>query len=230
MAIHYNSKISTDGLVLCLDAANTKSYPGSGTTWTDLSGNGNTGTLTNGPTYNSANGGSLSFDGVNDYVDCGPVSVIGSSLTGLTVNVWVNPSVKDTRCIVENGSAYNANTFYMFQENTDYFTFEVYGTFYDVVYANFIYQTNTWYNLTGVWSSNNRVELYCNGALCSGTRIGNVQSSVINGNTNLLVGSRNYGSYPFNGNIAQVSIYNRALSPQEIQQNYNALKSRFGLP
>ena len=57
-----------NGLVLALDAANTKSYPGSGTTWTDLSGRGNTGTLTNGPTYSSANGGSIVFDGTNDYV------------------------------------------------------------------------------------------------------------------------------------------------------------------
>jgi hypothetical protein len=68
MGIAYNPRTITDGLVLCLDAANSKSYPGSGTTWTDLSGLGNTGTLTNGPTYSSANGGSLVFDGVNDYV------------------------------------------------------------------------------------------------------------------------------------------------------------------
>jgi len=65
LAIFYNPAIVRDGLVLCLDAANRKSYPGSGTTWTDLSGRGNTGTLTNGPTYSSSNGGSLGFDQVN---------------------------------------------------------------------------------------------------------------------------------------------------------------------
>jgi hypothetical protein len=59
----------TDGLVLSLDAANNKSYPGSGTTWSDLSGNGTNGTLTNGPTFSSANGGIIVFDGVNDYID-----------------------------------------------------------------------------------------------------------------------------------------------------------------
>ena len=230
MGVFYNTgPIIRDGLVLCLDAANTKSYPGSGTTWTDLSGNGNTGTLVNGVGYSGSNLGSLSFDGVNDYVDCGPVSTIGSSLTGLTVNVWINPSVKDIKCIVENGTNYTTNTFYMFQENANYFTFEVYGTFYDAVFANFIYQTNTWYNLTGVWSSNSRVEIYSNGVLSSGTRIGLAQSSVINGNTNLLIGSRNYGEYPFNGNIAQVSIYNRALTASEISQNFNALRGRFGI-
>lgn len=68
MGINHQGPIVTDGLVLCLDAANPKSYPGSGTAWMDLSGNGNNGTLTNGPTYNSGNKGSIVFDGVNDYV------------------------------------------------------------------------------------------------------------------------------------------------------------------
>ena len=76
MATHYSPKIVTDGLVLCLDAANAKSYPGSGTTWYDLSGNGNHGTLVNGVTYNSQNGGVFEFDGVNDEI-----SVSGPNLT-----------------------------------------------------------------------------------------------------------------------------------------------------
>ena len=67
MAINYSPKIIRDGLVLCLDAANPKSYPGTGTAWTDLSGSGNNGTLVNGPVYSSANGGSIDFDGSNDY-------------------------------------------------------------------------------------------------------------------------------------------------------------------
>ena len=63
MAVTYNiKKMVTDGLVLCLDAANTKSYPGSGTTWSDLIES-NNGTLVNGPTYSSADGGSIVFDG-----------------------------------------------------------------------------------------------------------------------------------------------------------------------
>jgi hypothetical protein len=69
MGIAYNPRTITDGLVLCLDAANSKSYPGSGTTWTDLSGLGNTGTLVNGVGYSGDNLGSLSFDGSNDRVE-----------------------------------------------------------------------------------------------------------------------------------------------------------------
>ena len=71
MGLSHSPNIVTDVLVLCLDAANRRSYPGSGNSWLDLSGNGNNGTLTNGPTYSSANGGSLVFDGVDDYVNCG---------------------------------------------------------------------------------------------------------------------------------------------------------------
>jgi hypothetical protein len=78
--MNYGPKTVTNGLVLCLDAADKNSYSGTGTTWTDLTGNGNNGTLTNGPTFNSANGGSISFDGTNDYIDCGSNSIL--KLTG----------------------------------------------------------------------------------------------------------------------------------------------------
>ena len=70
MAFAYSPKILTDGLVFAVDAANKKSYPGSGTTWTDLAGS-NDGTLTNGPTFNSGDGGSIVFDGTDDLVDFG---------------------------------------------------------------------------------------------------------------------------------------------------------------
>ena len=91
MSLGHGASIVRNGLVLYLDAANPKSYPGSGTTWKDLSGNGNNGTLVNGPTFNSANGGSIVFDGTNDYV-------ITTNLLNPTTNpnesvfVWFNPT------------------------------------------------------------------------------------------------------------------------------------------
>ena len=71
MSNYYGPRIVTDGLIACLDAANTKSYPGSGTVWTDISGNGRNGPLINGPTFNSSNRGSIQFDGTNDYINFG---------------------------------------------------------------------------------------------------------------------------------------------------------------
>lgn len=226
MGIVYNTSIVRNGLVLHLDAANVKSYPGSGTSWNDLSGNGNNGTLTNGPTYDQAH---FTFDGANDTVDCGPVSQIGSALTSLSVSVWVYPTSASTRMILENGTSHTTNTFYLTQENSSYFTFEVYGTNYDVVYANYVYQLNTWYNLVGVWESNSRVNLYTNGVLTNGTRDGAVQSSVRDGNTNLFVGSRAGSQYFYSGKINQPMLYNRALSVSEIRQNFEATRRRYGI-
>ena len=90
MSTVQSGHIVTDGLVLALDAANAKSYPGSGTTWSDLSGNRNTGTLTNGPTFNSGNGGGIVFDGVDDYVDCGNSSTL--QINQGTISAWVKTS------------------------------------------------------------------------------------------------------------------------------------------
>ena len=89
MSTRYNPSIVRDNLVLYLDAANTKSYPGSGTTWTDISRKGTDGTLTNGATFNSDNMGRIVFDGTNDYVDITSLPVI-SSTSAMTMEAWVN--------------------------------------------------------------------------------------------------------------------------------------------
>lgn len=197
--------------------------------WRDLSGLSNNGVLVNGVNYTAANGGALIFDGTNDYVDCGTVPQVGSSLTGLTVSLWIKPGAKRTEIVAENGTDYSTNTFYVALENADYFSFEVWGSNYDYVFSNYVYQLNTWYNLACVWSPNARVEMYTNGVLTSGTRGGAAQSSVRTGNTNLLIGTRNYSSYPYTGSCAAASIYNRVLTSQEIQLNFNALRGRYGV-
>ena len=89
-----------DGLVLALDAGNTKSYPGSGTTWTDLSGKDNNGTLTDGPTFNSANGGSIVFDGTNDQINCGSSDDFAFGTGDFTIEFWCNPDTVGTECII----------------------------------------------------------------------------------------------------------------------------------
>ena len=229
MGIAYNTSIVRNGLVLHLDAANTKSYPGSGTTAVDISSKGNNGTLLNGVSYSTNNKGYFIFDGTNDTINCGAVSQVGSSLTGLTVSVWLNTNSNSTKIILENGNGYTTNTFYLAQENANYFTFEVYGGGYDVVYANYVYQLNTWYNLVGVWTSGNRVQMYTNGTQTSGTLGGGVVTNVINGNTDFFVGTRAGTQYPFSGNIGDVKIYNRALTATEIKQNFEALRGRYGI-
>ncbi len=95
MGLAHSPRTVTDGLVLALDAGNTKSYPGSGTAWTDLIGS-NNGTLTNGPTYNSDNGGSIVFDGTNDYVTISDDSDFTFGTGDLTVEAWFKPDLSAT--------------------------------------------------------------------------------------------------------------------------------------
>ena len=88
MGLAHSPSLVMNGLTLCLDAGNTKSYPGSGTTWTDLSGKGNTGTLVNTPTYSGVNGGTLSFNGSSQYVNCGNATNL--QITVGTISAWFN--------------------------------------------------------------------------------------------------------------------------------------------
>ena len=236
MSNKYGPKIVTDGLVLCLDAAYKKSYPGSGTTWYDSSGYDNHGTLTNGPTYNSENGGSIVLDGADDYIDFSS-GVVDSSYTALTVEVWFNTLTSGTECLVENGSSYLLNSFYMFKENSTQLTFLVQsGAAYNVRFCSTTYSTNTWYHFVGVWSAGVSPNIYLNGVLKNGTLQGNAGgdgtiSTLRDGNANLNLGRRPYltGQYYFEGSIPSSRIYNRALSSAEILQNYNATKERYGI-
>ena len=184
------------------------------------------------------------FDGSLDKIHAGVIPGIDSSATAFTASVWVKPTRASTCLILENGENHTANTFYLAQENATYFTFEVYGiapvangsnNSYDAVFANYAYQLDVWYNLTGVWSANNRVELYTNGVNTSGRLIGSVRATVRDGTTDFMVGCRPTNaagtshSYPFKGELPQVMLYNRALSPAEIDQNYQALRYRYGV-
>lgn len=231
MSLGHGVSTVLDGLVLYFDPANTRSYSGTGTAIADISNTGNNGTLTGGVTYDISNNGIMTYDGATGYIDCGPATQIGSALTGLTVSMWVNTNSRSVRCIAENGTAFTTNTFYMFQENTTSFTFEVYGTNYDVVYSNYTYQLNIWYNLVGTWQTGGRTELYTNGVLTSGVRTGGTaQTSLRNGNANLNIGNRpGNTTYRFSGTMGPSMFYNRALTPAEISQNFNAMRGRYGI-
>ena len=118
MATKYSPKTVTNGLVLSLDAANTKSYPKSGTTWTDLSGNSNNGTLTNGPTFSAVNGGCIVFDGVDDYVDVSDASTLNSNTQ--TINIWYNATTLPGRAatiICKHNTVNSTNGYNIFAGN-----------------------------------------------------------------------------------------------------------------
>jgi hypothetical protein len=217
--------IVTNGLVLSLDAANTKSYSGSGTTWFDKSGNGNNGTLTNSPTYSSANGGSIVFDGVDDYIN---ISTTLNLTNPLTICTFVNTSVITGSNQVIYGPSANGNDNWLSVSNnraqifatqtSDVNNFQAAGTT--------VIQANIWYHITGI-VNNNIISLYINGVFEVASA---AQAFTVGGwNSTARIGQRASGQFPFNGRIACVQGYNRALTAAEILQNYNATKSRFNL-
>ena len=218
-------EILNDGLVLALDAANAKSYPGIGTAWTDLSGRGNTGTLTGGPTYSSANGGSIVFDGTDDHVSF----TSNPSLTNqISVEVWVNlnsPLVQGTGMILGRESSYRlvytTGTFSWICATTNNGWYTT-GTTVDV---SVLATSGVFHVVCTYDGSNNRV--YVNGSLMgTGSAIsGNISTDGTYYLFRTTAGNVAYGR----GSLYSHKLYNRALTASEIRQNFNATRGRFGI-
>jgi hypothetical protein len=228
--------IVTDGLVLYLDAANTKSYVSGSTTWVDIAA-GNNGTLVNGPTYNNANGGSIVFDGADDVVNCGDNPSI-NLLNDVSVNIWFKiNSLTGFQGIIAKRNTTTGYTNYGINFSNESNAFQLYfntigGSNFRILQVTISnnFAVNIWYNVCGVFekSGSNTVSyLYKNGMLLSSNSlVGNLATV----STPLTIGSTSVTAQePFNGNIASTQIYNRALSATEVLQNYNATKTRFGL-
>ena len=220
MGLYYNPTIITDGLVLALDAANTKSYPGSGTTWFDISGNGNNGTLTNGPTFSSSNQGSIVFDGTDDIV-----TTSLSATLSFTWSVWFKTNVLASgyrNIISVPTGAYMLMLLDTSTNNMGFWSSDGMGG--GSLGVNSL-STNTWYNAVLVREGDgisNGYKAYLN-SVFNGSA--NTSTWAI-ANTVSLGGRTDAGQY-LNGNIALVQIYNRALQNFEISQNFNALRQRF---
>ena len=223
MGIARGPKIVTSGLLLALDAADKLSYPGSGTTWRDLSGNNNTGTLTNGPTFSGANMGSIVFDGVDDGATC---SLVTSDGNNVTMESWF----KATTLPGDRGLIYNGNggsSGYGLQFGACGATSTTLYVFFGGVSCNVVSYgtlvTNTWYQAVYTRTTTPSISniLYINGISRSTNTSSNPNAAP--------AGSTLIGHSAFNGNISIARIYNRALTATEVLQNYNATKNRYGL-
>jgi hypothetical protein len=226
MSLAHSPSLVLPGLVLCLDAANSKSYPGSGTTWTDLSGNGNNGELVNSPTYNSSNLGYFQFV-TDDYARIQNNTALDTQTP--TVEVWVK-----TNATSQNGFWFEKGTV-----NTQYSLFQegsviqwrqrlTSGTLTNLstTTANFI-NTSNWYQVVGTFVSGSR-RLYINGVqVNSDTLSGTIATNSGGMSIGVYGGYTGGRGYYYNGNLSVCRVYNRVLTAQEIQQNYNALKGRY---
>jgi len=195
--------------------------------WADRSGNGNNGELVNGPTYNSSNGGSIVFDGVNDYVLSSNNSTFGNNTTW---DCWVycSANVSTYNMFMGRGLPY----FSFFNGNRLFFSNVIGGSQRTIETASNL-SLNTWYYATFITSydgTNTTMKIYTNGAE---TASGTWESAQGNYSLRFMVGDGNNFAntswYPFSGRVSNVKIHNRTLSPAEILQNYNATKGRYGL-
>jgi hypothetical protein len=227
MSYRTGPKIVTDGLVLCLDAADRNSYPGTGSTWGDLSGNGNNGTFgasTAAPTFSSSNGGCIVFDGSNDYVS---TSFAINGTNSFTACCWfkLNTVVKNWHSIVDAYKDSIDRNFQLWVHNNSKLYIYHLGTAHS---GDGLLAINTWYNAVFSYSGSGNGILYLNNFVLNASI---PKGAGTGGNINVNIGARtdlNSSSHT-DGNIAQFSIYNRALSANEVRQNFEATKGRFGL-
>ena len=227
----------SSGLVLYLDAANARSYPRTGLTLFDRSGNGNNGTLEGGVGYSGSNFGSFSFDGTDDFVQINNPTAFQNQ--NFTISAWINPGVQDSNTVSIIDFHHDNNAGWVIQSESATGNRYYYlawnggaGGFQPATYfgpaAGIQVTTSVWQNIVYVKNGTSLLG-YRNGSqvinYTAGTSNVAYQS---NRNVTIAKGTVNTGR-EFTGNIAQVSIYNRALTATEVAQNYNALKGRYGL-
>jgi hypothetical protein len=237
MATSYSPAIVTNGLVILVDAANPLSYPGSGTTWADLSGQGNNGSLFNGVSFSSQNGGALVFDGTDDYASVDVNSWIRSTSSAYTFSSFFYYNGGSS-----GGAPYSLMTFPNAGDTNDGFwqhlnlgnwlwrtEDNVAGENGGNVEAPSPFSNGNWYHIATVVKTNSLI-FYRNGLLVATISTSFNWANLRNDGDAYLYISTGYGeNYYMNGNIGNFQMYDRELSSSEILQNYQALRTRFGI-
>jgi len=219
----FSNTIVTDGIICHLDAANKNSYPGSGTTWTDLTNNGNNFTLNN-TSFNSGNGGYIVLNGTNAYASISNLSLN----SGFTLEIWAYMNNAGSFGIFGQGTTTNNNGLHIF------YTTDTRGMVYGMYSNDNDYQENyrpsteNWYNWVFTYNgSSYEKRFYANGDLI---KPGSTGQMAYTGTGQFNIGAiYGFAASPANGRVGAVRIYNRVLNSAEILANYYGQKSRFGL-
>jgi hypothetical protein len=226
--------ILTRGLTMHLDASSPESYPGSGTTWSDMASSYN-GSLINGTSYSSTGGGSMYFDGTNDYVGFSGTGGVPNALSTATMTMWVNLSRKSGggqqfQQVAGWRDDVDSDFFFLLLDNsgatvdTEARVRTSGGTTYDIN-ANFTSYFGNWVHVAFVVDTN-RTDLYFNGSLVGSntSKAGSFASSL-----ELRVGQNLSGAWTALGYMGNFTFYSRALAIAEVRQNFNVQRSRFGI-
>ena len=229
MGSSYNPAIVTDGLVLCLDAANARSYPGTGATWTDRSANGYVGTLQNTPQFYNNNGGYFTFNGADESTNFGDILDMGYQ--SMTICAFVKTSFSGGVIIGKHSLRPNLGRWYLSLTDDGKIrnVIDVGGA--GVLDSITDIRDTGWRMITGVWDRSTGSKVYIDDKLESSS-FGDSSATNMQNSDPFRVGSGSssdgstHGGY-FNGSIATANVYNRALSADEIRQNYEATVGRF---
>jgi hypothetical protein len=225
--IHGPKPIVTNGLVLALDAANSKSFVSGSTTWKDLSGNNYNGTLTNGPAFDTKYGGALVFNGSNNFIAL-PFTASSPSVQPYTYEIVFNPNTSLTLFKGLMGqSSYLGSGFSIGFNNATNLYIQAYSGSAAYVNQSVTFSNSNTPTMITLTLDGRNIKGYSNSVL----QANDTTSFDIEKNTgNIVIAGNVQGGWP-NSNVSvySVKIYNRALSAAEIQQNYNAQKSRFNL-
>jgi len=226
MALSRGPKIITDGLILCLDAADKKSYSGSGDTWYDRSGNDYDGTLTNDPTFSDANGGCLVFDGVDDSV-----SFSATKTADCTFSCWAKTTeatVAEMSDMLFNAGSNNFGPDLYFASSRISWNIWNGTTNYFCATPSLVGNGN-YHNYCVICdSSTDLASLYIDGVLYGTADHTSTYQTRLTDNTNFYIGG-SPTNYNWKGSISEFKMYNKTLSFSEVLQNFNAMRGRFGV-
>lgn len=232
MATRYSPAIVTSGLVLCLDAANRKSYPGypgSSTAWTDLSGNNINFTTFNSPTFNNVNLGCFTWNGTTTYATATENSLFNTET--FTFDCWARTSsVNQYGFFFEKGNVNTQYSIFLENPNIKIRTNTTISGLSDLQFTAASYvQSNIWFLVSASYN-NGLKKFYINGVLLGTQTVSGTLTTNANGMSIGVYGGFNgTRGYYYNGDIASIKFYNRTLSDTEVLQNYNVTKTRFGL-
>ena len=230
MGVIAGANINDNGLIFSLDAANFRSYSGSGLTSFGLVG-GIGGTLVNGVGFTSSNNGSFTFDGTNDFINCGNFL---DNPTDFTVVAWQKTSkFSSQQMVVAKLVNYGSGAGWGLIARPDSlglaFILQTNGSNWIVYYSSKITTDNLWHHVAAVISNKIVVGFYVDGISYSINSESGGTISTISNSINVRIGRDEANEYIYEGNISNTAIYNRALTAKEIKQNYNATKKRYGL-
>jgi len=212
------------GIVRYFDAGATASYSGSGTTWTDMSNTSRIATLINGPTYSSSDGGSIDFDGTNDYANFNSTASLPTARLAGTIMAWAKTDsiASGDKIIFSYGTSVTSQSRFIGLSTSSF----VFGGFSDNITSSTLFATtNTWFHIAGIYDGTN-ASLYVNGVLIAGPTS---KTSWNTGSQTAQIGRLPNGSGYWTGNISQLLVYNRAIAGNEVLNYFNMTRSRYNV-